>query len=58
MLMFARNLFMSTNELKSGIWNKSAGFQLEKSIGIIGIGHIVRAGDSKVLLIVEFLQMM
>ena len=40
MLMFARNLFMSTNELKSGIWNKSAGFQLSgKSIGIIGIGH-------------------
>lgn len=40
MLMFARNLFMSSNELKNGNWNKSAGFQLSgKSIGIIGIGH-------------------
>ncbi len=40
MLMFARNLFIATNELKNGIWNKSAGFQLSgKSIGIIGIGH-------------------
>tara|TARA_Y100001954_G_C15729853_1_gene562694 strand:+ start:144 stop:1064 length:921 start_codon:yes stop_codon:yes gene_type:complete len=40
MLMFARNLFMSTNELKNGVWNKSAGFQLSgKTIGIIGMGH-------------------
>jgi phosphoglycerate dehydrogenase-like enzyme len=40
MLMFARNLFVSSNELKNGIWNKSAGFQLSgKTIGIIGIGH-------------------
>ncbi len=40
MLMFARNLFMSSNELKNGNWNKSAGFQLSgKSIGIIGVGH-------------------
>ena len=40
MLMFARNLFISSNELKNGIWNKSAGFQLsEKTIGIIGIGQ-------------------
>ncbi len=40
MLMFARNLFMASNELKSGIWNKSAGFQLSgKTIGIIGLGH-------------------
>jgi len=41
MLMFARNLFMTTNELKSGIWNKSGGFQLSgKTVGIIGVGHI------------------
>lgn len=40
MIMFARNLFISSNELKNGIWNKSAGFQLsEKNIGIIGLGH-------------------
>jgi len=40
MLMLARNLFISSNELKNGIWNKSAGFQLsEKTIGIIGIGQ-------------------
>tara|TARA_B100000925_G_scaffold73081_1_gene51184 strand:- start:279 stop:1199 length:921 start_codon:yes stop_codon:yes gene_type:complete len=41
MLMFSRNLFMASNELKSGIWNKSAGFQLSgKAVGIIGLGHI------------------
>ena len=28
MLMFARNLFIASNELKSGKWNKSAGFQV------------------------------
>ena len=31
MLMFARNLFMASNELKEGIWNKSAGFQLTEN---------------------------
>lgn len=41
MLMFSRNLFMRSNELKRGTWNKSGGFQLSgKTIGIIGIGHI------------------
>ena len=41
MLMFARNLFIASNELKSGKWNKSAGFQLSgKTVGIIGLGHI------------------
>jgi phosphoglycerate dehydrogenase-like enzyme len=41
MLMLARNLFISSNELKNGIWNKSAGFQLsEKTVGIIGLGNI------------------
>ena len=40
MLMFARNLYISSNELKNGLWNKSAGFQLSgKTIGIIGLGN-------------------
>ena len=40
MLMFARNLFIASNNLKKGNWKKSAGFQLsEKTIGIIGLGH-------------------
>lgn len=40
LLMLARNLFVSSNELKNGTWNKSAGFQLsEKVIGIIGLGN-------------------
>ncbi len=41
MLMLSRNLYQSSNELKSGIWNKNGGVLLsEKSIGIIGVGHI------------------
>ena len=41
MLMLCRNLFITSNELKNGIWNKSGGFQLsEKRIGIIGVGYI------------------
>ena len=41
MLMLCRNLFVTSNELKNGIWNKSGGFQLSnKTIGIIGVGHI------------------
>ena len=41
MLMLARNIFISSNELKNGRWNKSAGFQLsEKKIGIIGLGYV------------------
>ena len=41
MLMFARNLYITSNELKSGVWNKSGGFQLSgKTIGVIGVGHI------------------
>ena len=41
MLMFARNLYTTSNELKNGIWNKSGGFQLSgKILGIIGLGHI------------------
>jgi D-3-phosphoglycerate dehydrogenase len=41
MLMLSRNLYVTSNKLKNGIWNKSGGFQLsEKKIGIIGIGYI------------------
>lgn len=41
MLMFARNLYTTSNKLKSGTWHKSGGFQLSgKTIGIIGVGHI------------------
>ena len=41
MLMFSRNLFVTSNQLKSGTWNKSGGFQLSgKTIGIIGVGYI------------------
>lgn len=41
MLMLCRNLFVTTNQLKNGRWNKSGGFQLTgKTIGIIGVGHI------------------
>ncbi len=41
MLMLSRNLYVTSNDLKRGIWNKSGGFQLSgKIIGIIGVGHI------------------
>lgn len=41
MLMLCRNLFVTSNQLKSGVWNKSGGFQLSgKKVGIIGVGHI------------------
>lgn len=41
MLMLARNLYATSNELKNGIWNKSGGFQLSgKTIGIMGMGYI------------------
>ena len=41
MLMLARNLYTTSNELKTGSWNKSGGFQLsKKNIGIIGLGNI------------------
>ncbi len=40
MLMLARNLYMSSNNLKNSLWKKSAGFQLSgKNIGIIGLGN-------------------
>lgn len=41
MLMLCRNLFVTSNQLKSGMWNKSGGFQLSgKTVGIIGLGYI------------------
>lgn len=41
MLMLVRNLYITSNQLKNGIWNKSGGVQLsEKTIGIVGVGHI------------------
>lgn len=41
MLMLCRNLFLTSNQLKKGTWNKSGGIQLSnRKIGIIGVGHI------------------
>lgn len=41
MLGLSRNLFTTSTQLKSGIWNKNGGTQLsEKSVGIIGLGNI------------------
>lgn len=41
MLILARNLYVTSNELKQGVWNKSGGFQLSgKTVGIVGLGHI------------------
>lgn len=41
MLMLARNLYQTSNQLKNGIWNKSGGLQLSgKRVGIIGVGFI------------------
>jgi phosphoglycerate dehydrogenase-like enzyme len=41
MMMLSRNLFVTSNALKAGIWDKNGGFQLTgKTIGIIGVGHI------------------
>lgn len=41
MLMLSRNLFVTSNRLKNGVWNKSGGFELSgKRIGIIGVGFI------------------
>lgn len=41
MLMLCRNLFITSNQLKNGTWNKSGGFELSgKKVGIIGVGFI------------------
>lgn len=41
MLSLSRNLYVTSNLLKSNTWHKSGGFQLSgKTVGIIGVGHI------------------
>jgi len=41
MLMLARNLYIASNNLKRGNWEKDGGFQLSgKTVGIIGVGFI------------------
>ncbi len=41
MLMLSRNLYVTANDLKQGVWNKSGGTQISgKTIGIIGVGNI------------------
>lgn len=41
MLALCRNLYSTSNELKTFLWNKNGGLQLTgKKIGIIGIGNI------------------
>lgn len=41
MLMLSRNLYITSNQLKNGLWNKDGGFELSgKTVGIIGVGFI------------------
>jgi phosphoglycerate dehydrogenase-like enzyme len=41
MLMLLRNLYITSNQLKNGVWNKNGGYNLTgKTIGIIGVGNI------------------
>lgn len=41
MLMLCRNLYLTSNLLKQGTWQKAGGFQLSgKTIGVIGVGFI------------------
>ncbi len=41
MLMLSRNLHITSNQLKKGIWNKNGGFELSgKVVGVIGVGFI------------------
>ena len=43
MLSLCRNLFITSNQLKEGSWNKNGGSQLTgKTVGIIGMGNIGR----------------
>jgi phosphoglycerate dehydrogenase-like enzyme len=43
MLMLMRNLYLTSSQLSSGLWNKSGGRSLYgKTIGIVGLGHIGR----------------
>ncbi len=41
MLMSCRNLYITSNLLKQGTWNKSGGIQLTgKTIGLLGVGYV------------------
>lgn len=41
MISLSRNIFVTTNQLKNGKWNKSGGFQLSgKKVGVVGVGNI------------------
>jgi D-3-phosphoglycerate dehydrogenase len=41
MLMLIRNLYITSNKLSNGTWDKDGGFSLYgKTIGVIGVGHI------------------
>jgi D-3-phosphoglycerate dehydrogenase len=41
MLSLCRNIYVSSNNLKDGIWNKNGGIELsKKTVGVIGVGHI------------------
>ena len=41
MLSLNRNIYVTSNDLKAGNWNKSGGVQLSsKTVGIIGLGNI------------------
>jgi phosphoglycerate dehydrogenase-like enzyme len=41
MITLCRNLFVTSNQLKEGLWNKNGGTQLSgKTVGIIGFGNI------------------
>lgn len=41
MLALCRNLYLTSNQLKLGTWNKNGGYQLTgKTVGIIGAGNI------------------
>lgn len=41
MIGIARNVLVTTSQMRSGIWEKNGGFQLSgKVVGVIGCGHI------------------
>lgn len=41
MIALSRNLFLTSNQLKHGNWNKNGGYNLSgKTVGIIGVGNV------------------
>lgn len=41
MIMLCRNIFVTSMQLKGGLWNKNGGVNLsDKTVGIIGVGNI------------------